>query len=403
MLPAAISVAQEVLVVDSDGGEYEGRLVSLDKVSLQLEIGDEVRSLPTATVTLVRRRAAQPASEDLACAVSLVHGTELRCDAVTLSGGSLTLSGGIGHGAAVSRESVRSLRMMAASGDALDGQWREIVGARDVAGDLLVFLRDGRLDYLEGVIGSIDGNGVEFTRDGRTRQAPLDRIAGIVWYQPAAGEDVEAVAKLQSTSGDLLALEGVVASGEELRLRTIEGMEIGLPFDRLQDIRLGNQRITWLGELEPVTQEWQPLIVERGLLELQQKLNRPRFNKDFHGRPLQLLHPGPDGLSARRTEYARGIAVRAGTRMVFAADSEYSSLAGIAGLPTDAPPGAAIELVISGDGEVLFQQTIDDPGQGPVPLELEIAGVERLTVEVGYHDGQPIGDTLFLADLRMIR
>ncbi len=402
--PEMAAPDEEVVVVTADDQEFEGNFLSFDRQSIVVEIGGETRSFPTETVVTVRRRGVQPSPERHPPELELLDGSLLTASRVTSTGDELTLEGGPAVRLIAPTRLVRAIRFARLDDEKTGNQWREILDANDFTGDLLIFQRDERLDWLEGIVGTITDDEVEFTSNGQTRTAPRARIEGVAWYHAAGREFGESPGHLMTRGGDRIAVNSAIVVANEIALQTPCGLEITLPFDELASIRLGNQLVTWLSELEPVTTEWAPLLLNRELIAYQQVLHAPRFDEGPNGEPLRLeRRSAGEGWAARQIEYSRGVAAWGGTRMVWSLDGRYGRLTGIAGLPPGVAKGGTVAIVVSGDGRELVREVLESGRPDPIPLDLELGGVRRLTVEIAYHDGRDIGDLVYLCDMKLFR
>ena len=67
----------------------------------------------------------------------------------------------------------------------LAGQWDEIRQLKSANDVLVVLKRDGKsLDYVEGVMGEIDDEKVEFKLDGEINRVDRAKVAGVIYYRP---------------------------------------------------------------------------------------------------------------------------------------------------------------------------------------------------------------------------
>jgi alpha-galactosidase len=108
-------------------------------------------------------------------------------------------------------------------------------------------------------------------------------------------------------------------------------------------------------------------------------------------------------LSLAGKTYAKGLFLPSRTRLVYRLSGKFSRLAALAGIDDrarEARTTGAVRLLIEGDGRTLFDETIS-AGDAPRPIDLDIAGVKRLTIVADHGDGDWNGDHLDLCEARV--
>ncbi len=289
----------------------------------------------------------------------------------------------------------------------LSQRWQQLTESSEQVGDWLVFDREGTLDYIEGSAGSISTENVSFQVDGRTAEAPRQRLNGISYFHPGNRTFAEPVALLLMVDGSQLNLRSLRRSegnGGFVAV-TVCGAELRLPAEEIFKIDFAALRTQYLSNISPSTIEWEPIFYNAAIYKYQSELNRPRFNKSFSGRPLELRffenQIGQNG--SRKIAYEHGIAAKGGTRMVFPLGGRFSRLEGWFGFSPEAPRDGVVELVVLGDGKKLLRKVLKHQMDAPVALDLDVAEVGRLTFQVNYHDGRNIGDMVHFCDLKVRR
>ena len=74
----------------------------------------------------------------------------------------------------------------------------------------------------------------------------------------------------------------------------------------------------------------------------------------------------------------------------------------VAGIDDSVRDVGGVRLVISADGKKIFDKSISG-SEGPVNIDLDIAGAKRLTLLVDYGAGLDAGDYLDLAEARILK
>jgi hypothetical protein len=76
----------------------------------------------------------------------------------------------------------------------------------------------------------------------------------------------------------------------------------------------------------------------------------------------------------------------------------------VAGVDDSIVSPGRFDLVIQGDGKELVRQAFTSDGKRqPLPIELDVKGVRRLTIVLDPADGQDIGDQLDLCEARFTK
>ncbi len=397
--------AQQVVLVTFDGRESAARLVAIGGESVEVLVSGTRRQFPLEEVMAIRRRGGQVSENPTTWQVALVDGSLLTATQVHATDTEVTLRRPNADEVVVPRREIDWLTQVRYEDPGLEARWQEILKPTERAADLLVFRRDNQLDYLEGLVGAIGDDAIEFRRNGQINQVPLNRVDAVVCFQPVQRTFGQPTGQLTTAAGDRIALKTATVADDQLQLVTVCGLEMSMPLDQLVTINLGNRRLVYLSKLEPALADWQPLILNREIVGHQKVLNRPRFDQSFDGQVLQLRFPRNDAgnVPARRVEYSHGIAVRGGSRLAFELAGQFSELSGIAGFAPEHSRDGNVELVISGDGRQLLRQVLNQQRDGPLPVQVNVAGVRRLVIRIDYSDGRDIGDLLHLCDFKLSR
>ncbi len=339
-----------------------------------------------------------------------------RVDLDTWSGGTLGLSapgGGAGGGEgtddeplrlAVPRGAVAELWAAGASTDALD--------RADEPGDadsVYVLDRDGKVQRVTGEVlgveagtggageGGVAGDdGEANTRQlvmryqGRERRLDLARVQGVVFAPERRDRSGQAAFHQVVELLNGLALPGRWTGGGEgdppapLTFVSAWEQELALPVETVSRLRTRNGRLVRLTDLDPAADE----------VPYFDRVMPHRVNTAFDGGPITLY----DG---RR--YDTGLAVHSQSRLTYALDGGFARLRGKVGL---LKPGGAlgnVSLRVLGDSSPLFERENVTADAGAIDLDLDVTGVDQLTLEVGFGAGQDVGDRVGWVDMVLVR
>lgn len=148
-------------------------------------------------------------------------------------------------------------------------------------------------------------------------------------------------------------------------------------------LRVEGGRRVYLSQLPPETVE------ERGAFGVVWPYQRDR---GLHGGPLRLM-----GVA-----YERGLAVHSAARLAWRLDGAYRQLRAMVGISDEVAPEGDCLVHLEGDGRRLWSARLIG-GEAPRRLELDLAGVQRLTLMVELGERFDIGDHALLADAQLIR
>jgi hypothetical protein len=154
-----------------------------------------------------------------------------------------------------------------------------------------------------------------------------------------------------------------------------------------------------LSELEPASLKVQPKIPSMLNDNVVALLYQPRRNTSLDGDPLRLTFPGD---TAEEKEFSKGLSIHSRTELIWRLGGQYRKLQGWAGIDPEVQGEGQVRLAVQGDGKVLYDKPITG-SEAPLPLEIDVSGVDRLTLLVDYGDQTDIGDRLNLCELRVTK
>ncbi len=390
----------------TDGSESVIHVESIDEFTLEFESLGQKATLSIDSINAIQFSAGQYASGER-LQVRLVDGSFLMVDDFVVSDerGLQTMRDDK-MTQEIKIRNVASLTFVPVTPE-LSQRWQRLVESAEQVGDWLVFDREGSLDYIEGSAGSVSTESVSFQVEGRTAEAPRQRLSGISYFHPSNRTFMEPMALLLMVDGSQLNLRSFRRSeeGDGFVAVTVCGAELNLNAEEIFKIDFAALRSQYLSNITPSTIEWEPIFYNAAIYKYQAALNGPRFNQSYSSRPLELdffdAQAGDNG--SRKIAYERGIAAKGGTRMVFPLGARYSRLQGWFGFSPVAPRDGVVELVVLGDGKELLRKVLKHQVDVPFPLDLEIAEIRRLTLQVNYHDGRNIGDMVHFCDIKVSR
>lgn len=247
------------------------------------------------------------------------------------------------------------------------------------------------LARVSGRVLGVEADTLMFEFRGEARRIALDRLAGLVFEPPTRdagagpGQRFAFSQRLDLLPGHVLPGQWQALSDGVVRFDTAWGQAIDVPAEQVAAVRMIGGRLIHLADTEPDDVRIVPYF---------DRVVPMRRNRSIPGGTLELIN-GP--------REQRGFAVHGQTHLHFSLAGGFERFLATAGLA--APDGEAGEMTfrVLGDGKPLFEHaglTADDP---PLNIDLDITGVDQLTLETGFAGGQDVGDRGVWADPRLIR
>lgn len=277
--------------------------------------------------------------------------------------------------------------------DKIAAQWDEVFKSKRTA-DVVVVRRAEAIDFHEGVLGDVSAEIVDFNLDGDSVQVKRPRVEGLIYFQRAGATLPAAVCELTDRDGARLSVQKLSLTDGTLKLTTTSGLQLDRPLEAIRDIDFSLGKIRYLSDLEPEQMQRTPYIAVVGKPSETDRYYEPRKDRSFDGGPLRL-----GGQS-----YAKGLALKSRTLLVYRTAGKYSRFETIAGIDAGVAPLGHVRLTIRGDDkpQPLFEADIAG-GDAPLPISLNISGVRKLSIEVDFGQGGDVSDYLDLCEARVIQ
>jgi hypothetical protein len=285
----------------------------------------------------------------------------------------------------------------------LAAQWDEM-RRQNIANDILAVLKkDGKsLDYVEGVVGQISDDKIEFKLEGQSQRVDRAKIAGIVYYRPDRRTKSEPRANVQGRSGLRASATRIELKDSQLELTTAVGIKLSWPLDDIELADFSAGKLIYLSDIEPGSDSWTPLVGLPAAAKLAAEYGRPRRDKSAYGGTLTLLVKENESSQPSPQSFAKGLALRSRTEVVYRLPDGYHKFIALAGIDPATSTTGNVHLVISGDNRVLVETDIAGDQQAR-PLQLDITEVKRLKILVDFGQNLDTGDWLNLCDARIVK
>lgn len=405
---SALGADARVKLLTGDGPTGEVVSVSAERVTLRTVDGE--KTVPAAEIMWLELSAA-PSELKPDTWIELLDGSKLNAVGYAAAAGQARLELTSGQAATVATRSVKSVRFKAQD-PALATQWREIL-ASPATGDLLVVrktsmrtVQEGEneptmvtevaLDQLDGTVLDVGAESVQFEFEGEKIDVRREKLEGIVYYEPAKREFSPPACRLIDSGGSAWSLKTLELAEGRLRGTAVGGAAIDIPLEAVGKIDYSVGNVLLLAEMEPDTGGGDPAV------SLQPSAMTFKFGRVFGvraGPPLGTTRFQIDGKT-----YGGGLSLHSPASLVYRVPEGFRWLRAVAGVDDSVVVPGHFDLVVLGDGKELFRHKFQGADQrGPVPLDLEIAGVRRITIVLDPADGQDIGDQLDLCEARLTK
>jgi len=172
---------------------------------------------------------------------------------------------------------------------------------------------------------------------------------------------------------------------DRLRLRTMCGVSLELPFSAVESVRFLGGCATYLSDLVPVESRFEPYF------DLQWPL---RNDRNVSG----------GFLTVRGVEYPRGLGVHSQSNVTYRLDGKYRRFHAVLGVDDDARGKGSVVFEVLVDGKRLYRSDVLTGASPPVVLDrLDISAGRLLTLRVEYATLGDIQDHADWCDAMVIK
>ncbi|GAB5441910.1 MAG: hypothetical protein Fues2KO_22590 [Fuerstiella sp.] len=404
-LLAIVSLAQ-VKVTTLDGQTIEGESLQIDADRVAVVTADGAQAVPLADVLQVDHSAtevAEPSAAELQ--IRLHDGSQLAVQGLTASSEQLVAQSDALGELKIPRSRIRSVRLQAAQ-EKWQKEWDAYLQRTNDKDMVIVPKRDGSgLDFLSGVVVSLSEDTMPFLLDGDEIPVPRDRVFGVI-FGSSSPPPTQAAATVDFQNGVQLAAQDVRVEQGRLQLTTSWGQQLSLPTESLSKIDFSQGRLHYLSDLQPLRETYFGLSVDNrwGPLFEQDRETRTGLSRMWKMSRDRFPNNGQPPLSLRGKSYQRGLCIFPSARIEYALDRKYSSLKTLVGVDdevafnqVDPSAPTAVQLKIEADGRTVFDQLVTATAD-PLPVELDLTGVNTLTLIVDFGDGSSVCDYLDLVN-----
>lgn len=247
--------------------------------------------------------------------------------------------------------------------------------------DIAVVSRDQKHVILRGVVKHVSETGVVFTWNDRDVNLPWSRVAGIRFARSAPRQSPVLI---ETSLGWRIAgrISGETPEGVLVASSAFDNLE--LTWKHIARIESRSQRVVILSDLKPAAYELESFFDKKWDFALDRSLS---------GRAIRL---------GGRT-FDRGIAMHSRSDLSFRLDGGFSRFAALAGIADEMNGRGSVDLRVMGDGNLLWRAANVRGGQPPLPVIVDVTGVQTLTLSVDFGEDLDLSDQAVWAFARLIR
>lgn len=391
--------APSVEVITLSEKQFQGSLESFSGNSIVIKTESETVTIPVADALTIRSVAvSNPPAAEPSLLVRLVDGSRLSVQKVTSAGTTMTVTHPQLAELRLPVASVTSIRL-APPDPKVDAEWDQLL-ERSAKKDMVAVRKGDVLDHLDGVIGSLNDTTLQFQLDGDDIPVKREKVFGLI-YSKRESTAKKAVAQLELTSGDRLAVKQVSWSGSAWKVRLVSGLDLEVTPDNLRSLDYGASKFTYLSDLEPRNVEYTSFIGNYPGMYVWEY----RRDKDLEGKKI----------SIGKKPYSKGLALHSKALLKYRLGGDYRRFQAVMGIGDEIERGNA-DVTIKVDNKVVYTgvaKTIEKGENGtvrrpePQVLDIDVSGAVEMEILVGYGDepgfNSDTGDRVYFGNARLVR
>ncbi|QDU13366.1 NPCBM/NEW2 domain protein [Gimesia maris] len=376
-----LAVAPDVEVTSLSGTTASGSLQSLNKTIAKVKAGPTEKDLPLSNILNMRfPRNRSQRSLELPLTVRLTDGSKFPIQALQSNDRQVKVSGKQTGELILPTKNVASIRFGPLSSNIRDS-WEKLLKAEN-SKDLLVVQKENVLDYIDGVVGSITEDKIQFFTGEDEVSVNRSRVFGVIYFRPPTPE-VSPFCEIRLTDEGVLKASAINFTGSEFTATLQGGTQARFAPQSIANLDFSQGKVRYLSDLEPGNIEYTPFFDTVW-----------KYRKDRHrdGGPLRV----------GGKEYARGLYIHSKTLLQYRIKGDYRNFRAIMGIDDSVPGIGFVYVEIKGDGRTLYSGNVRS-SDSPVELNLDVRGVRDFEVLVDFGDNLEICDHLDLCEARFIK
>jgi hypothetical protein len=268
--------------------------------------------------------------------------------------------------------------------DVQKAQWQSITQSR-IAGDTLVLVRSAEsLDKIEGIIGAITDEKIEFEFGGQQISAPRSKLAGLRFHSPPASI-ASTKASVRDVWGNFWSAAQLTSSSDNQRLDLVlaGGTTISLPLSAIHSIDWSLGSTQYVADLAALDRQ--------RLSTVSLAVAIPGDDQLFGAQPIKL--PGSSGTSLR---------FQGGGTITYRVPTDYSRLTGTVYLAPSGSRFSACQVQVKLEDKTIWNAELTQPAER-VELDVPVESDQRIHISVKPLVEYPVGDVVVWQELRLLK
>ncbi len=376
-----LAIAPDVEVTSLSGASASGSLQSLNKTVAKIKAGQTEKDLPLSNILNMRFPKNRPQrSLELPLTVRLTDGSLFPTQSLQSNERQVKVSGDQTGELILPARNVASIRFGALNSNIRDS-WEKLLNGENTK-DLLVVQKENVLDYIDGVVGSITEEKIQFFTGEDEVSVNRSRVFGVIYSRPPSPE-VSPYCAIRLTDAGVLNASAITFTGTEFTATLLGGTRARFTPQSIANLDFSQGKVRYLSDLEPRNIEYTPFFDTVW-----------KYRKDRHrdGGPLRV----------GGKEYTRGLYIHSKTLLQYRLKGDYRNFRAIMGIDESVPGIGFVYVEIKGDGRILYSGNVRS-SDSPVELNLDVDGVREFEVLVDFGDNLEICDHLDLCEARFIK
>ncbi len=268
--------------------------------------------------------------------------------------------------------------------------WPEL--PKDAAGDLIVVQKKEAVDLVEGVVGDVSADTVQFSLEGDIVPVKRAKVVGLVYFHSTQTDSPpETKAIVKNLAGWKLNAKDVSLADGKVAITTTFGATLHWPLETVAAIDFSPSRMVYLSDLSPESVEWTPFLDFGKRTETLSQFYKPHFDSSLDGGPI----------SIGTTKFRKGVAMAARTILEYKIAGRGKQFRAVAGIDDSVHGAGNVKLTIEGDGKVLYTGKVISHDKANVSFD--VSGVKRLRIVADFGGGPDVGNFLDLGDARIVK
>lgn len=251
--------------------------------------------------------------------------------------------------------------------------------------DVVLATSGQSLSEISGAVESYADGKLKLNLEGKSRSLNAARVVAVVFAaRPRVEAKATAYQLVQLTGGDRVGGAWTGISADALEITPSWGGTLKIPQNLVSRVLFKNGKMSYVSDLSPATVE-----------------ETPYFGRVMQYRRDLGLLGGP--LKVKGKEYAKGLAVHSRSVLNYDIAGGFQTFKATVGFDDTTAGRGSVACRVLGDGKELFAQPLLKASGDPAAVEVAVAGVKQLTLEIDFGEAEDTGDRVIWADAKLFR